>query len=109
MVFGQGLAVPNFIDHTGQTFGRLVVLYCVPRPKEMFWFCKCACGNGTVVRGHALRDGQVVSCGCFQRERASQTSKTHGLSRTATYYCWQNMLARCYNPNKTLYNRYGGR
>lgn len=29
--------------------------------------------------------------------------------RTATYYTWQNMHARCRYPSVTMYYRYGGR
>lgn len=33
----------------------------------------------------------------------------HGYSRTPTYNSWQNMIARCTNPNANEYNNYGGR
>ncbi len=33
----------------------------------------------------------------------------HGYSKTPTYYSWQNMIARCTNPNASNYNNYGGR
>jgi hypothetical protein len=29
--------------------------------------------------------------------------------RSPTYYSWQAMLARCYNPNHRYYDDYGGR
>ena len=34
---------------------------------------------------------------------------THSMSRTSIYYVWQNMKARCVNPNNQEYHRYGGR
>ena len=33
----------------------------------------------------------------------------HGRSGTPTYWAWQNMKARCNNPNYQDYHRYGGR
>jgi hypothetical protein len=35
--------------------------------------------------------------------------KTHGLSKTAEYVTWRNMLARCYDPKGIRFARYGGR
>ena len=35
--------------------------------------------------------------------------KTHGLSKTRFYGIWNDMMMRCYNPNKERYNCYGGR
>lgn len=34
---------------------------------------------------------------------------SHGMSGTATYRCWANMVQRCTNPNNTYYCNYGGR
>jgi len=34
---------------------------------------------------------------------------THGLSGTATYNSYKNMLARCYDPESASYHLYGGR
>ncbi len=33
----------------------------------------------------------------------------HGMARTSTYVCWQDMKNRCYNPNVKAYKHYGGR
>jgi len=33
----------------------------------------------------------------------------HGYKGTTIYTCWQNMKARCDNPNRTDYKNYGGR
>lgn len=34
---------------------------------------------------------------------------THGLSKTGLYHVWQNMKARCNNPNNPAFKDYGGR
>lgn len=36
-------------------------------------------------------------------------TKTHGLSNTKIYKCWQAIKVRCYNKNCECYNNYGGR
>ena len=33
--------------------------------KEAYWECQCDCGNITNVRGTHLRQGKIVSCGCY--------------------------------------------
>lgn len=33
----------------------------------------------------------------------------HGLRKTRLYRIWANMKSRCYNPNTSHYDRYGGR
>ena len=54
-------------------FGKLVVQKRSEKKGsdgELYWFCKCDCGNIVEVRGHNLKrkDGnQTVSCGCYHR------------------------------------------
>lgn len=42
----------------------------------------------------------------------AERNTTHGHGRpyakSPTYVTWQNMKARCYNPNRTFYEYYGG-
>ena len=76
----------QFIDLTGQTFGRLTVLERVVRNKHYAtWLCKCSCGKNKVVRSCHLRSGAIISCGCYQKEIASKISKTHGETKTRLY------------------------
>lgn len=35
--------------------------------------------------------------------------KTHGMSKSSAYGSWENMRARCLNPNSPAYQLYGGR
>lgn len=57
----------------GRRFGKLVVQKRSEKKGpngELYWFCKCDCGNIVEVRGHNLKrkDGnQTVSCGCYHR------------------------------------------
>ena len=100
----------QFIDLTGQTFGRLTVLERVVRNKHYAtWLCKCSCGKNKVVRSCHLRSGVVVSCGCYQKEIASKTKKTHGETKTRLYNIWHGMKRRCYKEYDEFYHLYGGR
>lgn len=106
------------VDLTGQRFGRLTVVEKSSPDKHgtMRWLCLCDCGTEKVIRGDKLRTGEIMSCGCFQREcsanRAKELgkrSKTHGLSGTHLYCVYDNMIKRCYNEKCERYPRYGGR
>lgn len=64
----------NFIDLTGQKFGRLFVIgkgnyRTSPNgEKYLMWNCKCDCGNFKEIRGKSLRNGETKSCGCYSIE-----------------------------------------
>lgn len=57
----------NFINETGNKYGKLTVLYKVPNTKTggTKWHCKCECGNEIDVLGNSLRTGNTKSCGCI--------------------------------------------
>jgi hypothetical protein len=61
---------PNRIKQMSGTFGRLTVLGFAGMNNhgEATWLCRCECGGETVVPGHALRHGDIRSCGCLMRE-----------------------------------------
>ena len=65
----------KFIDLTGQTFGKLTVLYRVPNTNPIKWHCMCNCDNHTEldVRACHLRSGHTQSCGCYQKQRMCET------------------------------------
>lgn len=66
----------KFRDLTGQRFGRLRVLdIAFRRDKVCFWKCRCDCGGKQIVNGKSLKRGATQSCGCLQRERASEARK----------------------------------
>ena len=64
------------IDLCGKKFGRLLVTDYnkeVSKSKgSSSWDCICECGNQTTVLGYMLRGGRTQSCGCLQRQLASQ-------------------------------------
>lgn len=65
-----GYTAKNFIDLTGERFGRLTVISRERnnRRGNALWICQCDCGNETVVLGERLRNGKTKSCGCLKEE-----------------------------------------
>lgn len=98
-------------DITGQKFGRLTAIKYVysDKSRTAVWQCKCNCGNIVNVKGTELRNGQVKSCGCLQKERARMSNTKHGKSNTKLHYIWRGMKQRCYNKNDKHYKYYGAR
>jgi len=103
------------INLIGERFGRLVVQTSVGKnPNGRYlWLCLCDCGNFWTVLGHNLRTGHTQSCGCLNNELVLKRITTHGHRKhgltTFVYRCWAHMMQRCYNPNNSQYNNYGGR
>ena len=92
----------NFVDLTGQRFGKLVVIRRVENHgKRPAWLCKCDCGNQLEVIGESLRSGNTKTCGCSR--------ESHGCADDRLYSVWCTMKARCNNPNKNNYASYGAR
>ena len=60
----------NFIDLTGQIFGKLKVLELDKEKTEekgvSIWKCLCECGNISFVRTADLRNQNTQSCGCHR-------------------------------------------
>lgn len=104
---------------TGQRFGRLVVLsysHSDTRPSgraRHYVNCACDCGNMIAVWDSQLKSGGTLSCGCLQRERASEAHLTHGHTkngaRSKVYNTYHGIDQRCYNPQHHKYPNYGGR
>ncbi len=99
----------NFIDISGQRFGRLVAIKTVgsSRAGQKIWKCRCDCGEYSTVFGSNLRLGNIKSCGCWQGRI------THGHARQGKrhplYSVWKRMHQRCYGTNDKDYKYYGAR
>lgn len=74
-----------------------------------FWECLCSCGTKFESDGNRIRSGRCKSCGCYQKEAASNKMKTHGMKGTRIYGIWRGIKDRCLNKNCTAYKNYGGR
>lgn len=99
----------NFIDLSGQKFNRLTVVEQIGRSKDgkVIWLCKCECGKYCKATTGGLKSGNNKSCGCLRKE--AFTNRTHGLRYTRQYRIFHHMKDRCYNPNDSHYDDYGGR
>lgn len=96
--------------YLGQRFGRLVTTCFIPGERAR-WQCVCDCGVRCKVAISSLLSGRTQACGCLQRERTSEVSRTHGHARpqTRTYRIWSGMKTRCLNPRSKHYKNYGAR
>jgi len=107
--------MPKLIPLEGQTFGRLLVTQRALQTQrgKVRWHCVCECGTEVVVSGDHLRNEHTQSCGCYRTARQKEAPVRHGDaprgSVSRLYRAWQNMKARCYNPNHTYYSYYGAR
>ena len=106
----------KLIDLTGQRFGRLTVLERAQNiGKDVAWLCQCDCGKQSAVLGNSLKRGLSKSCGCLRDEMVSARFTRHGATKYnknhpdyRLYAIWRGMISRCYNPNESCYQRYGG-
>lgn len=101
--------MPAFINEQGNKYGRLTVIKRADKTGRVYWLCQCDCGNKTEVASQYLRNGRTQSCGCLQRELASERRTSHGMSSSALYFIWQGIRDRCFNPNSDSYKNYGER
>jgi len=62
---------------------------------------KCKCGKEKIIIIDNVVSGNSKTCGCVK--------KKHGMEGTKIYRLWGGMIARCNNPKKDNYFRYGGR
>lgn len=62
------------IDLAGKRFGRLTVIerdyeyQKALNSKNIYWKCKCDCGNEKSIKGSHLSEGMIRSCGCLRDE-----------------------------------------
>lgn len=109
----------NFIDLTGNRFGRLLVLSFDHKDatRTLWWLCLCNCGKTKVVRGYCLTSGMTRSCGCLKIEATKESRTKHGQAgyrhgnkhRPATkeYNSWCDAKHRITNPKNNRWHRYG--
>lgn len=77
--------MPDFMDLTGQTFGRLTVVeradnHVYPSGRQaVMWRCKCSCEDNkyVIVPAKRLRSGKTRSCGCLHNELLAEMRKKY--------------------------------
>ena len=106
----------------GTRFGKLTVIGRAPdwvspnNPKakhKLMYYCKCDCGNTTIVMATHLASGHTISCGCvnraIHRQRMIDMHFVHGFANHPLYSIYDNMISRCYNSKNSQYYTYGAR
>lgn len=71
--------MPKKIDLIGKKAGRLVVVGEATKRDSsgnVYWQCQCDCGKSVIVAGRSLRNGDIVSCGCYHREIVGKAQMT---------------------------------
>ena len=100
----------KFEDLTGKTFNRLTVIKRAEiEKKEVYYLCKCTCGNEKIIRGKDLKYNKIKSCGCLNKEKTIERNTKHSLRHTRIYRIWLLMKNRCLNSKYHLFKNYGGR
>lgn len=102
------------IDRAGLRYGRLTAL--APGAKNdrhnLYWICRCDCGNVISVLGKNLSTGNTQSCGCYHSERASYAgsiTKTHGKTYSPEWRSWRSMRDRVLREDSKDFKYYGAR
>ena len=99
------------INHTGVRYGLLVGVKDVGPNNhgKRLWLFHCDCGSQKRICAADVKNGRVVSCGCFNKHNARVRATVHGGCGTAEYRSWGLMKDRCGNPKNKHYADYGGR
>jgi len=63
------MSKPNNLS--GQTFGKLraLVKFRKETGGQLYWLCRCECGELAPVQPRHLMNGDTKSCGCLSRGR----------------------------------------
>lgn len=97
---------------TGIRFGRLIAIEKIKVKYITKYKCTCDCGNEVIIDHGSLQSGRTKSCGCLNKEKASENAYKHGHSgynESKEYRTWCNMKIRCYNKNHNRFEHYGGK
>ena len=82
----------NFLDITGQKYGKFTVLYYdEEKSKEKgrsYWVCQCECGTIKSVQLNELRSGSTISCGCHARDIHTRRNRIEFDSELNCYRCY---------------------
>lgn len=101
------------VNIIGKRFGILTVISKSTQKATSgsVYTCLCDCGKELDIARCSLVSGHTKSCGCTRNKYLAQCkpAKTHGYSNERLYKIWDGMKQRCYNPNNSRYELYGGR
>lgn len=110
--------------YINKKFNRLTILKKIRTDKNRFnyYLCQCDCGNKKEIRIDHIKRGEIMSCGCLNKEilrtRKIDFNKIRGIKNgnykhgghgTRFYNIRSRMIDRCSNKNYYNYKNYGGR
>lgn len=85
----------------GQQYNRLTIVKANSSRKNgrLYSLCKCTCGTVKEVLNQNLIGQHTFSCGCWNRERASERMKNKRpySTKTRLYGIWKNIRRRTRN------------
>ena len=61
------ICLRKIVNIQGRRFGHLTVIKATTRKTksgELYWLCRCGCGNIKEIRGSYLKSGNTKTCGC---------------------------------------------
>ena len=91
-----GISGEERVDESiiGKRFNRLVVLERSYRKNDRwYWLCQCDCGNKHNVISKDLKNGNVGSCKCLQRERKIEGVRSSNKERVGPkHHAWNHNL-----------------
>ena len=101
----EDLPKPILIEDLGMMFATEK-----SKNKVRFGLYKCGfCDKEFKIQTSSINSGNTKSCGCYNKRRASETHKTHGLTETRLYRIWSSIKDRTLNPKNKRYLDYVGR
>lgn len=100
--------MPEFINITGQMFGKLTAIKRVGEKHPARWLFRCECGNEKEIVGYSVRTGKTKTCGCFFNKDIS--GKKFGRLTAIKFSRMQKKIAfwlfRCDCGNEKEINKY---
>lgn len=97
-------------DYAGKKYNHLTILGFTGEMKHGT-ICTCQCDCGTIKNYNLskVKRGESTNCGCIGYKRMIEKRTKHGLWGTRLYMIYYGMEQRCFNPDDTGYENYGGR
>lgn len=91
---GENMIIVNkplhkrFVDLENRKFVRLNVIgYAGKNKKHQYWWCECDCGNIKKISASALYSENTISCGCYNKQKASK----HLMSKYSEYRAYAQL------------------
>lgn len=94
-------------DLINKVFGRWTIIEkAKSRNNKGYWKCKCICGNEKEVESYLLTSGQSKSCGCLNRELASERCRKTRIDLTGRRFGKLIALMPKYSGNKNQHTKW---